>query len=163
MNEPINMVLHCPACGAKHIDRPAPCVSALCADGCALPGDCIGWTNPPHRSHLCEACGFIWRPADVPTNGVQAVQTRGQDDSPLITSLLPAVFDLKDYARVLKAAGDQIWGSMQRCNGIPASRYLGTEHVDGVLCFRYMDDRGGIHRVTAEVRRATMTRQTPSD
>lgn len=60
---PIDMVLYCPQCGAQHVDRPT-----------------LTWTNPPHRSHLC-ACGTIWRPADVPTNGVAAVHTRGKDDT----------------------------------------------------------------------------------
>ncbi|TBR76167.1 MAG: hypothetical protein EPN64_09160 [Burkholderiaceae bacterium] len=40
-----------------------------------------------HRSHLCVpaagGCGHIWRPADVPTNGVIAVTTKGLNDSPL--------------------------------------------------------------------------------
>jgi hypothetical protein len=153
MNEPINMVLHCPVCGAQHIDAPSDD---------AYDGNSPTWTNPPHRSHLCANCGHIWRPADVATNGVRAVQTRGKNDSPPPTPVQIPIFDLNDYARVLKAAGDKIWGSMQRCNGIPASRYLGTEHVNGELCFRYMDDRGDIHWVTA-ARRATMTRQTPLD
>ena len=66
--EPIDMVLHCPACGLQHIDRPDE------RSG--------GWVNAPHRSHLCHGCGHIWRPADVPTNGVKAVNTRGKADSP---------------------------------------------------------------------------------
>lgn len=36
---------------------------------------------PPHKSHLCHACGCIWRPADVPTNGVEQIQTRGRKDN----------------------------------------------------------------------------------
>src|ERR1700733_1732586 len=68
---PIDMVLHCPACGLKHVDAP---------EG--------GWTNPPHRSHLCRVqdggCGHIWRPADVPTNGVAAVRTRGTHDGEIV-------------------------------------------------------------------------------
>jgi hypothetical protein len=42
------------------------------------------WTNPPHRTHLCHSCGHKWRPADVATNGVAAVKTRGKDDSPIV-------------------------------------------------------------------------------
>ncbi len=53
--EPLNMVLPCPKCGLLHIDAPEPS---------------SGWDNPPHKSHLCHGCGTIWRPADVPTNGV---------------------------------------------------------------------------------------------
>jgi len=72
--EPIDMVLHCPACGLQHIDAPE-------ADG-QVPFGEERWTNPPHHSHLCHGCGHIWRPADVPTNGVAAIKTRGQNDSP---------------------------------------------------------------------------------
>lgn len=72
---PINMVLHCPRCHLQHIDAPDSEPSAY-ADGRESQ-----WTNPPHRSHLCHGCGFIWRPADVPTNGVQAVRTRGKNDT----------------------------------------------------------------------------------
>lgn len=63
---PIPMVLHCPKCGEQHVDAPEPEA---------------GWHNPPHRSHKCHYCGTIWRPADVPTNGGQAVATRGSADT----------------------------------------------------------------------------------
>lgn len=72
---PIDMVLYCPKCGEQHIDEPEWCDGEVVHDK--------GWTNPPHRSHLCHGCGHIWRPADVPTNGVVAVLTQGKDDSPL--------------------------------------------------------------------------------
>jgi hypothetical protein len=66
---PIDMVLHCPQCGTQHIDAPDERTPE--------------WKNEPHRSHLCHnpACGCIWRPADVPTNGVLAVKTRGKADT----------------------------------------------------------------------------------
>lgn len=63
---PIDMVLHCPECGFQHIDAPNPARD---------------WNNPPHRSHECQRCGVVWRPADVETNGVAAVQTRGRCDT----------------------------------------------------------------------------------
>jgi hypothetical protein len=65
---PIDVVLHCPRCGLLHVDAPEPA---------------SGWTNPPHKSHLCHDCGLVWRPADVPTNGVEAVATRGEKDTPV--------------------------------------------------------------------------------
>lgn len=65
--QPIDMVLHCPKCGLQHIDAPDERTP--------------DWKNEPHRSHLCHGCGHIWRPADVPTNGVRAVKTRGKADS----------------------------------------------------------------------------------
>ncbi len=60
---PIPMILYCPECAMQHIDAPE--------------GD---WNNPPHRSHLCAGCGFIWRPADVATTGVAAISTTGRND-----------------------------------------------------------------------------------
>lgn len=62
---PVDMVLYCPECGLQHIDEPGE-----------------HWTNPPHRSHLCHRCGHTWRPADVPTNGVAAIKTKGRKDTP---------------------------------------------------------------------------------
>lgn len=63
---PIQMILHCPLCGTQHVDAPNA------ADG---------WSNPPHRSHKCGSCGTIWRPADVATEGVEKIQTRGKGDT----------------------------------------------------------------------------------
>jgi hypothetical protein len=66
---PIPMVLFCPECGQQHIDKPEP------EDG---------WENPPHKSHKCvgpNGCGCIWRPADVPTDGVAAIETHGTADT----------------------------------------------------------------------------------
>lgn len=68
---PIDMILHCPKCRLQHIDEPI--------------GEWDGkaWTNPPHRSHLCHGCGHIWRPADIATNGVREIATKGKADSPI--------------------------------------------------------------------------------
>lgn len=79
--EPVDLILHCPECGFQHIDEPgrhtrwANVEHPPATDG-------KPWDNPPHRSHLCHQCGYIWRPADVPTNGVAAIKTKGQHDSP---------------------------------------------------------------------------------
>lgn len=89
---PIDMVLHCPACGVQHIDAAEPIRMAppeapdMSALGSSIRGELnpSRWKNPPHRSHLCHGCGHIWRPADVPTNGVAAVKTQGKNDSPLV-------------------------------------------------------------------------------
>lgn len=64
---PIPMVLHCPSCGSQHIDEATD-----------------DWPNPPHRSHLCGSCGCIWRPADVPTVGVERVETASKLDWSII-------------------------------------------------------------------------------
>lgn len=71
----IDMVLFCPSCGRQHIDASEPNDAELDS------GLQNGWGNPPHRSHLCHSCGCIWRPADVPTNGVAAIKTQGQRDT----------------------------------------------------------------------------------
>lgn len=69
----IDMILPCPKCGVRHVDAPEPE---------------NGWTNPPHKSHLCAACGCVWRPADVWTNGVTAIKTRGEKDTwPKLSSM----------------------------------------------------------------------------
>lgn len=76
-SKPIPMILHCPACGLQHIDGPE---EADC-DGEVVHSQ--GWSDPPHRSHLCHNpdCKTIWRPADVPTRGVAAIETQGKADT----------------------------------------------------------------------------------
>ena len=49
---PIPMILTCPMCGARHIDK----------------GE---FATKPHHTHACQACGMVWRPAIEPTVGVQ--------------------------------------------------------------------------------------------
>lgn len=80
---PIDMVLFCPKCGAQHIDAPDSIEEStrkVFTNDASLP-----WANPPHRSHLCHGCGHIWRPADVPTNGVKFTKTQGKNDSPVVS------------------------------------------------------------------------------
>jgi len=89
---PIDMILYCPACGTQHIDAPENTLTAPCEDDV--------WTNPPHRSHLCASCGHIWRPADVPTNGVSAIATRGKDDKALIPTRQSAASILRELVRL---------------------------------------------------------------
>jgi len=85
IERPIDMVLFCPACGTQHIDA-SEYERDLGKGNTSRTNDV--WTNPPHRSHLCSSCGHIWRPADVPTNGVERVTTSGQADSPIITPMI---------------------------------------------------------------------------
>jgi hypothetical protein len=73
---PLPMILHCPVCHVQHIDGPDPK---------------INWTNPPHKSHLCLACGCIWRPCDIATEGVKEIGTRGKADTwPTVPGELPS-------------------------------------------------------------------------
>lgn len=62
---PVPMILHCPKCQMQHVDVATE-----------------DWPNPPHRSHLCLGCGYVWRPSDFPTTGVVTIQTQGKMDSP---------------------------------------------------------------------------------
>ncbi len=49
---PIPMRLTCPACNLLHID--------------------VGeFATKVHHTHACQGCGMVWRPAVVPTVGVQ--------------------------------------------------------------------------------------------
>lgn len=111
---PIGMVLHCPACGLQHVDAATPT-----------------WPNDPHRSHLCAGCGHIWRPADVPTNGVAAVKTHGKNDSPLTirTDLYREYFETYGWAQARAAA--QIWGSMAAHDGDP--RWSWGRDLEGTI------------------------------
>lgn len=77
LEKPVDMILHCPACLEQHIDRDE-------GQHIAPHESPILWRNPPHRSHLCHHCGFIWRPSDRATNGVEETETKGRDDMVLI-------------------------------------------------------------------------------
>ena len=50
--QPIPMLLWCPECTERHIDLGA-------------------FATKPHHTHACQSCGHVWRPAIVPTCGVQ--------------------------------------------------------------------------------------------
>jgi len=52
LKAPVPMLLWCPDCGERHIDKGA-------------------FATKPHHTHACQHCGHCWRPAVVPTVGVQ--------------------------------------------------------------------------------------------
>lgn len=96
--QPINMLLFCPNCGEQHVDEAKPSVCEDCGqpesehkdcDGCEVcmlegDGSCghlfNPWLNPPHKSHRCSNCNWVWRIADVPTNGVRDIETTCAND-----------------------------------------------------------------------------------
>lgn len=82
-DSPIDMILYCPNCGMQHIDQPNRLEDIVHWQSGTIVDQL--WTNPPHRSHLCRkedgGCGCVWRPADVPTNGVAELKTRGKADT----------------------------------------------------------------------------------
>lgn len=49
---PIPMLLWCPKCSARHIDE----------------GE---FATRSHTTHACQECGMVWKPALIPTTGVQ--------------------------------------------------------------------------------------------
>lgn len=49
---PVPMLLWCPACHERHVDE----------------GE---FATKPHATHACQKCGLVWKPAKVPTVGVQ--------------------------------------------------------------------------------------------
>ncbi|MGO4151375.1 hypothetical protein [Cupriavidus sp. YAF13] len=123
---PIDMVLHCPACGMQHIDAPDHLHY--------MPGTSKEWDNPPHRSHLCHNCAHIWRPADVPTNGVAAVKTKGSADSPIAQSA-PNEGGSESVAWPFRAPGSLCKGSValgsgcglcERCKDEKAQLFAGN-------------------------------------
>ncbi|WP_157659925.1 hypothetical protein [Burkholderia ubonensis] len=75
---PFDMLLFCPRCGTQHVDAPE---EPHMVDRLDESKGMREWSNPPHRSNLCHACGIIWRPADVATVGVAAIETRGKADT----------------------------------------------------------------------------------
>lgn len=50
---PVPMHLTCPKCMQVHVDREV-------------------WATRPHKTHLCEHCGNLWRPHGYATVGVEA-------------------------------------------------------------------------------------------
>lgn len=110
---PIDMVLHCPKCGEQHVDAveitPTPVPTHPFG---AITEFVQSWTNPPHKSHLCHNCGHIWRPADVPTNGVAAVKTKGKEDSPIAVPSAPEPSEPVAWLIEIKPHGHapQWWG-----------------------------------------------------
>lgn len=58
---PVPMILTCPLCGARHVDK----------------GE---FATKPHHTHACQGCGLTWRPAKVFTVGVQFLP--GYKDAP---------------------------------------------------------------------------------
>lgn len=50
--KPIPMIIWCPFCNGRHID--------------------VGkFATKAHATHACQHCGAVWRPALVPTVGVE--------------------------------------------------------------------------------------------
>lgn len=109
LSEPIDMLLLCPNCGLQHVDAPDERTP--------------GWTNPPHKSHLCHACAHIWRPSDRPTNGAALIATKGdRDRSPIPDSHLRSQLKLAN-ARFCEAHAESS-GDCPCCAAVHVSDQL---------------------------------------
>lgn len=61
MRKPIPIMLNCPRCGGPHIDKGR-------------------FVKKVHHTHACQHCGLVWRPAIVPTLGVEFLPGFKGDD-----------------------------------------------------------------------------------
>lgn len=91
--EPIDMILFCPMCGVQHVDAPEHHDVVVGEEDRIAVDTMTGLDNPPHKSHLCHECGCIWRPADVCTNGVASILTRGERDNFKHTRMMAMIGD----------------------------------------------------------------------
>ena len=127
---PIDMLLFCPRCHTQHVDGEESEVEWVENIPAART---ITWDNPPHRSHLCHACGCIWRPADVATNGVAKIATRGKADTWDATAEQPSCGqDARDAPKHGDDAGDGLRYIMCKVGfGEHYGRWLLIPHADG--------------------------------
>lgn len=71
--KPVPMILHCPRCWFQHIDNEVS-EADYKERIMYLKGDIPDrWLNPPHKTHLCAQCKFEWKPALIPTTGVESL------------------------------------------------------------------------------------------
>jgi len=83
VTDPIPMLLYCPECGMRHVDR----------------GE---FATKPHYTHACQGCGHVWRPAIVATVGVQFLPGFKDEESPAVLVSVRAALDVM--------AGVVMWG-----------------------------------------------------
>lgn len=84
-NKPVDLLLWCPNCFEQHVDEAKPDVCEKCGgDENAHPyfgcDTFEAWLNPSHKSHRCSFCNHVFRPSDVPTNGVLKLTSQGSRD-----------------------------------------------------------------------------------
>lgn len=117
---PVPMLLYCPECNERHVDR----------------GE---FATKPHHTHECQFCGHTWRAAVVATVGVQFL-FRKPDAEPEPSTRVPALarrapeeteeeISSLEVGAMLRNPG--VWGSMIRrcaeCRRIVAEKY---DHAD---------------------------------
>lgn len=99
MSAPIPMLLACPVCHARHIDEGV-------------------YATKPHRTHVCQSCGMVWRPALVHTVGVDFLPGYGppspNDDDSHVRGLWTQkatgqVFEVTGWALRGVVPGDNVY------------------------------------------------------
>jgi hypothetical protein len=143
---PIDMLLFCPNCGEQHIDEAKSDVCETCGRSEA---ECVcssftAWLNPPHKSHYCGSCYHVWRPADVPTNGVAAIQTKGRRDgdqrpkadAALVSELTTALEDIGDwlaYGLAMPDGAEPTAEDIRRCQEVAENARKAADRGRSVL------------------------------
>lgn len=123
---PVDMLLFCPACSTQHVDAADPeGVTSV-----EINGREDRWDNPPHRTHLCHACGHRWRPADVATNGVLAIATKGQLDGAAAPAYFAAVAKTEGVALGLARASANIRQSAIAIRSVAARLTPGSNRTN---------------------------------
>lgn len=126
---PIDMLLFCPHCGEQHVDEAKPDVCETCGGNkptCTC-DTFTAWLNPSHKSHRCNFCNHVFRPADVPTNGVQAIKSKGERDG---NPRPRYYYTAKDYE---DAVTERVAAENEACA-------VAVEQFDGFVYTSYEDD-----------------------
>lgn len=99
---PEDAILFCPKCKTQHIDKAEPDKCQECGGdefshfdidengkqrdgtscGHTTTCDCtrfVAWLNPPHKKHRCHNCNHVWKPLNIPTNGVKELEENAAD------------------------------------------------------------------------------------
>lgn len=74
MSDPIPLILTCPLCRERHVDKGV-------------------FATKPHHTHACQHCGFTWRPAVVDTVGVQFLPGFRDEEVPALGEPVPQAPD----------------------------------------------------------------------
>lgn len=119
---PIPMILYCPNCGRQHVDAP---------------DEAKGWSNPPHRSHLCP-CGCVFRPADVCTVGVESIKTCGKEDNWIFAYPEPAI--IAERGTRMPTVDGHYWFKGRICNSWSGDEPM--EDTDGWVLVHFDTEFG---------------------
>jgi len=110
---PVAMFLTCPVCGGRHID--------------------LGrFATHPHATHSCQHCGHTWRPAVVPTCGVQYLPGfKNADDGEACAPVVAPDPSLHQASKAVRLAEDALGEAEGALDGLSrANRFLRAELAD---------------------------------